>query len=282
MPFALRSLGTIDDVAHSIPDLLSGRTHELGSSHFDPSSPDLEPNARHQARRAAGARHERTLEAVACPGRAGGCPTGPPTGPYVRLSLIRFLGAARFHTARWPDDSDHPRHPSPPALRHDAYVAIRSCRTGWASGSESLAPVLPWCGEDARRRLRCTRSHGRRWFPGFPASPPPARPSLPAGEAGRRSRARLSWKTVRPSLLCSAQTAYRPSGVPLRSRLSRRTCRPRVVLDGSTRRGGGPFLWELWSRGGLPAACSAPHCSAISRQEADEALTSSRVIPFPA
>jgi hypothetical protein len=61
----------------------------------------------------------RRLYAVACPGRAGGCPIGPPTGPYVRLSLIRFLGAARFHTAKWSDDSDTPRHPSPPALQHD-------------------------------------------------------------------------------------------------------------------------------------------------------------------
>src|SRR5438445_13875161 len=41
----------------------------------------------------------------ASPGIAGGGPSGPPTDPYVRLSLIRFLGAARFHTARWPDDS---------------------------------------------------------------------------------------------------------------------------------------------------------------------------------
>ena len=31
-----------------------------------------------------------------------------------------------------------------------------------------------------------------------------------------------------------------------------------------------------------PPECSAPHCSAISRQEADEALTSSRVIPLSA
>jgi hypothetical protein len=114
-----------------------------------------------------------------------------------------------------------------------------------AQGSESLAPILPWFGDDARRRLRCTRSHGRPWFPGFPASPPPARPSLPAGEARRRSRARGLGETLIPSLLGSAQTASRPSGVPSRSRLSRRTCRPRVLRAGSTRRGGGPFLGEL-------------------------------------
>jgi hypothetical protein len=62
------------------------------------------------------------------PGRAGGYPTGPPTDPDVRLSLIRFLGAARFHTARWPDDSDHPRHPSPSALQHDCSRLFRGLR----------------------------------------------------------------------------------------------------------------------------------------------------------
>ena len=51
----------------------------------------------------AGARHERRLLAVACPGRVGGYPTNPPTEPYVKISLIRFLGTARFHTAKLPD-----------------------------------------------------------------------------------------------------------------------------------------------------------------------------------
>ena len=78
---------------------------------------------------------ERRLLAVRCPGRAGGYPTGPPTGPYVRLSLIRFLGAARFHTARWPDDSDDPRHPSPSALQHDR------CRL--FHGQRSLPGTIP-------------------------------------------------------------------------------------------------------------------------------------------
>ena len=141
---------------------------------------------------------------------------------------------------------------------------------GGAPGSESLAPpgwsrpVPLWFGEDARRRLRCTWSHGRRWFPGFPASAPPARTSFQAGGARRCSRVRLPWKTLLPSLLCSAKTAYRPSGGPSRSRLSLRPCRPRILREGSTRRGGGPFLRELCSRGGLPTECSAPHCSAIS------------------
>jgi hypothetical protein len=57
------------------------------------------------------------------------CPTGPPTGPYVRLSLIRFLGAARFHTAGLPDDSDNLRHPSPSALRHDCSRLFRGPRS---------------------------------------------------------------------------------------------------------------------------------------------------------
>ena len=34
------------------------------------------------------------------PGRIGDCSTNPPTDPDVRISLIRFLGTARFHTAR--------------------------------------------------------------------------------------------------------------------------------------------------------------------------------------
>src|SRR5438093_7064288 len=76
-------------------------------------------NAGRQARRAAGARHERTLAAVACPGRIGDYSTNPPTEPYVKISLIRFLGTARFHTARLPDIADNPRHLSPSALQHN-------------------------------------------------------------------------------------------------------------------------------------------------------------------
>jgi len=77
------------------------------------------PNARRQARLPAGARHERTLAAVACPGRIGDYSTNPPTEPYVKISLIRFLGTARFHTARLPDIADNPRHLSPSALQHN-------------------------------------------------------------------------------------------------------------------------------------------------------------------
>src|SRR5713101_5753289 len=76
------------------------------------------PNARLQAPPIAGARHERRLEAVACPGRIGDYSTNPPTEPYVKISLIRFLGTARFHTARLSALADHPRHPSPSALQH--------------------------------------------------------------------------------------------------------------------------------------------------------------------
>jgi hypothetical protein len=156
---------------------------------------------------------------------------------------------------------------------------------GWAPGSESLAlpgcslPVPPWCGDDARRRLRGTRSHGQSWCPGFPVAWLPAHTCLPAGDVRRRARVRWLGKVGRPSLLCSAQTASRPSGDPSRSRSSLRPCRPRVLLDGSTRRGGGPFQRELWARGGLPPECSPPCCSALSRQEADAALTRSRVLP---
>jgi hypothetical protein len=66
----------------------------------------------------AGATQERRLEAVRCPGRIGEYSTNPPTEPYVKMSLIRFLGTARFHTARLPDIADNPRHLSPSALQH--------------------------------------------------------------------------------------------------------------------------------------------------------------------
>src|SRR5438874_11123290 len=77
------------------------------------------PNAGRQARLEAGATQERTLEAVSCPGRIGDYSTNPPTEPYVKISLIRFLGTARFHTARLPDIADNPRHLSPSALQHN-------------------------------------------------------------------------------------------------------------------------------------------------------------------
>ena len=56
--------------------------------------------------------------AVACLGRIGDYSTAPPTEPYVKISLIRFLGTARFHTARLSDIAGNPRHPSPSALQH--------------------------------------------------------------------------------------------------------------------------------------------------------------------
>jgi len=79
----------------------------------------MAPNAKFQPRLEAEARHERRLEGVACPGRIGDYSTNPPTEPYVKISLIRFLGTARFHTARLPDIADNPRHLSPSALQHN-------------------------------------------------------------------------------------------------------------------------------------------------------------------
>ena len=64
-----------------------------------------------------------------CPGRISDYSTNPPTEPYVKISYGRFLGAARFHTARLSDDSDNPRHPSPPALRHDFSRCFRGQRS---------------------------------------------------------------------------------------------------------------------------------------------------------
>ena len=78
------------------------------------------PNASAHLLPEAEARNERRLEAVRCPGRIGDCSTNPPTEPYVKISLIRFLGTARFHTARLPDVADNPRHLSPSALQHNS------------------------------------------------------------------------------------------------------------------------------------------------------------------
>jgi hypothetical protein len=85
-----------------------------------------------------------------------------------------------------------------------------------------------------------------------------------------------------PSLLGSAKTASRSSTVPSRSRLSLCPCRPRVVLDGSARRGGGPFRGSFGHAVDSPQSpwrCTAPR---LSRQEAAEALTSPRALPLPA
>ena len=109
-------------------------------------NPSTHANARHQARLEAGA--ERTLEAVACPGRIGDYPTGPPTDPYVKISLIRFLGTARCHTARWPDIADNPRHLSPSALQHDLSRLL--CVPGV---SPALSP--PFHDLGPRQRVRC-------------------------------------------------------------------------------------------------------------------------------
>jgi len=46
-----------------------------------------------------------------CPGRIGDCSTNPPTDPDVRISLIRFLGIARFHTIRLTPDGGQPASP---------------------------------------------------------------------------------------------------------------------------------------------------------------------------
>src|SRR3989442_10539113 len=74
------------------------------------------PNA--GAQRLPEAAAQRRLLAVGCPGRIGDYSTNPPTEPYVKISLIRFLGTARFHTARLPAIADNPRPLSPSALQH--------------------------------------------------------------------------------------------------------------------------------------------------------------------
>ncbi len=52
------------------------------------------------------------------PGRISDYSTNPPTEPYVRLSLIRFLDVARFHTTRL--------QPTPQSASH---VSVRVAST---------------------------------------------------------------------------------------------------------------------------------------------------------
>jgi hypothetical protein len=60
------------------------------------------------------------------PGRIGECSTNPPTDPDVRISLIRFLGIARFHTIRTAGTTPQPasqfsvRFPGNASPRHHA------------------------------------------------------------------------------------------------------------------------------------------------------------------
>ena len=46
------------------------------------------------------ASRQRDCRRVGSRGRIGDCSTNPPADPDVRISLIRFLGVARFHTTR--------------------------------------------------------------------------------------------------------------------------------------------------------------------------------------
>ena len=100
------------------------------------------PNAALQARLKAGARHERTLEGVALPGRADGYPSGPPTDPYVRNSRIRFLRQSDCY---------------PHAVPWRAVVRV---------GELKVSSLSPASGCSARRRLPSRGSLGPH-FPTF-------------------------------------------------------------------------------------------------------------------
>ena len=63
------------------------------------------------------------------------------------------------------------------------------------------------------------------------------------------------------------------------ARSSPGTCRLRIFWYGSTRRSRGPFLVGALISRWTPGEVLPPACSAVLRQEADEALPSSRVIP---
>ena len=63
------------------------------------------------------------------PGRFSSSCTRQPSldaPPDMRVSLIRFLGTARFHPARLPDSAGNPRHLSPSALQHPSSPLRRS------------------------------------------------------------------------------------------------------------------------------------------------------------
>jgi hypothetical protein len=115
----------------------------------------------------------------------------------VRLSLLRFLGAARFHTARWPEASDTPRPPSPSALPHACARVFRGPR-----GLPGPLPSLARSGAVAAQRppssdpMRATSSsglhgasarHARRAWP--PHTPGPGTGSSPARQRTGRSHA---------------------------------------------------------------------------------------------
>jgi hypothetical protein len=67
---------------------------------------------------------------AAVPGRAGGCPTGPPTDPYVSDSLIRFLSHQSLG----------------PSLAHtccDPAGGLRCGGRSWGWGAESVPATAP-------------------------------------------------------------------------------------------------------------------------------------------
>ncbi len=120
-----------------------------------------------------------------------------PADPDVKVSLIRFLGVARFHTTGL---QATPQPASPASIRRPKpTVHLGTCETD--TGSKSRAAIAIDMKGDTRLLLRYTRSHGWRWFPGLPAerlrTQTPARLAKPCGHM----RLRASWSFVLPSLL---------------------------------------------------------------------------------
>src|SRR2546428_13087580 len=119
-----------------------------------------------------------------CPGRVGGYPTNPPTEPYVKISLIRFLGTARFHTAKLPDSQTthvirlRP-HSSTPSPDCSAFIG--------------RPPALHPAFHDLGPRQRVRRHHPPKCSPRHLPPPtavhpdPPARPGPQVTQAPQRT-----------------------------------------------------------------------------------------------
>src|SRR5438270_9993778 len=96
------SFKKMPDASHSIPDLFSETTPELGSALFGVPSSDLAPNAAPQAPPMAEARHERRLLAVACRPMLGPVPT-----PKVRVPDVFSPFSTRLLCFGWQEVNRH-------------------------------------------------------------------------------------------------------------------------------------------------------------------------------
>jgi hypothetical protein len=195
----------------------------------------------------------------------------------VKLSLIRFFGIARFHTIRLQARPRNPRHTSPSAVRAARLRCDASHRCGGGAGlgvPAASAVVRRW--HPASPSLnQVPRTELVPWLPDTPvprADVPPGRLG-PAGISsgfrggcGARHRyyGRLRLPNARPRFLC----------YPARPLV------PVVSAFNAQDRPGGASGISSWS---FDIAVDSYGLRRLDprlwRQEADEALASSRAIP---